>query len=51
MKRIFLIIALITQYVAEAQKVNQCGIIIPPASATRNFQSVYEAGALCQYNA
>ena len=45
MKRIFLIIALITQYVAEAQKVNQCGIIIPPASATRNFQSVYEASA------
>src|SRR6188508_969706 len=45
MKRIFLIIALITQYVADAQKVNQCGIIIPPASATRNFQSVYEASA------
>src|SRR5215203_82342 len=45
MKRIFLIITLFTHYVAGAQKVNQCGIIIPPASATRNFQSVYEAGA------
>lgn len=26
-----------------AQRVNQCGIIIPPASTQRNFASVYEA--------
>lgn len=26
-----------------AQRVNQCGIIIPPKSATTSFQSVYEA--------
>ena len=45
MKKILLIIAFLTQYVAGAQKVNQCGIIIPPASLQRNFQSVYEAGA------
>lgn len=29
---------------AQAQKVNQCGIIIPPRSLQSNFQSVYEAG-------
>lgn len=29
----------------QAQRVNQCGFIIPPAGATSNFQSVYEAGA------
>jgi hypothetical protein len=26
-----------------AQKVNQCGIIIPPVSVRSNFSSVYEA--------
>ena len=30
-------------FFAGAQKVNQCGIIIPPASLRGNFQSVYEA--------
>lgn len=41
---LFLSMMLLTQ-LAFAQRVNQCGFIIPPASNQSNFQSVYEAGA------
>lgn len=44
MKQIILLLALCICCLAEAQKVNQCGIIIPPRSLQSNFQSVYEAG-------
>lgn len=30
-------------YTSDAQRVNQCGIIIPPRSLQSKFQSVYEA--------
>ncbi len=42
--RIFLIItATFIFYTTNAQRVNQCGIIIPPRSTKSQFQSVYEA--------
>ena len=44
MKQIFLLLMLYVCCFAQAQKVNQCGIIIPPRSLQSNFQSVYEAG-------
>jgi hypothetical protein len=43
MKQALLFLAFLTGAVATAQKVNQCGIIIPPPSPKSNFQSVYEA--------
>lgn len=45
MKRFVLFIALLlfTQ-ILSAQKINQCGFVIPPARTQSNFQSVYEAG-------
>lgn len=43
MKQTLLLIALFTFYLAPAQNVNGCGIIIPPRSVRSNFQSVYEA--------
>lgn len=43
MKKYLLSAALIISYIAGAQKVNQCGIIIPPRSTRSNFGSVYEA--------
>jgi hypothetical protein len=43
MKQSFLLIFLFIYHAAIAQKVNQCGIIIPPKSLQSNFQSVYEA--------
>jgi hypothetical protein len=43
MKKSFLLIFLFIYHAAIAQKVNQCGIIIPPRSLQSNFQSVYEA--------
>ncbi|RYZ62391.1 MAG: hypothetical protein EOO14_02415 [Chitinophagaceae bacterium] len=45
MKQGLLIFALTLSLFAGAQqRVNQCGIIIPPKSARSNFSSVYEAG-------
>jgi hypothetical protein len=43
MKKMFLVLSLLAYYFASAQRVNQCGIIIPPRSTQTNFQSVYEA--------
>lgn len=44
MKLKLLMVGLLTCFFAGAQKVNQCGIIIPPKSLLRsNFSSVYEA--------
>ncbi|MDB5207105.1 MAG: Peptidase family [Flavisolibacter sp.] len=43
MKQALLLIAIFIYSFAPAQKVNQCGIIIPPASVKSNFNSVYEA--------
>jgi hypothetical protein len=45
MKQFLLFITISLAQVASAQRVNQCGFIIPPASTQSNFQSVYEAGA------
>lgn len=44
MKQLFLLAGLFMYHLAGAQKVNQCGIVIPPRSVQSNFQSVYEAG-------
>jgi hypothetical protein len=43
MRQTLLLIFLFIYHAAAAQKVNQCGIIIPPGSVKSNFQSVYEA--------
>lgn len=43
MKQRLLILVLFVYSIATAQKINQCGIIIPPASARSQFSSVYEA--------
>ena len=43
MKMFFLFFTLVIFRFAGAQKVNQCGIIIPPKSTQSKFQSVYEA--------
>jgi hypothetical protein len=43
MKQLFLILILSASQVILAQRVNQCGIIIPPKSLQSNFASVYEA--------
>jgi hypothetical protein len=43
MKKIFGLIALMGGLLAQAQKVNQCGIIIPPKRLSSTFSSVYEA--------
>ena len=43
MKIWFLLTGLLIFQFAGAQKVNQCGIIIPPKSTQSKFQSVYEA--------
>lgn len=44
MKQGLLLFALFLSLIAGAQRVNQCGIIIPPKSVRSNFSSVYEAG-------
>jgi hypothetical protein len=44
MKQSLLLFALFLSFFAGAQRVNQCGIIIPPSSVRSNFSSVYEAG-------
>lgn len=45
MKRFLLIITLLSSFIAEAQRVNQCGIIVPPQrTGSSSFSSVYEAG-------
>jgi hypothetical protein len=43
MKRILWFLVIFISTVAGAQRVNQCGIVIPPASTRSNFSSVYEA--------
>lgn len=43
MKQLFIFISSFIFYSSAAQRVNQCGIIIPPQSTQSNFQSVYEA--------
>ena len=45
MKRLFFLVFLFWSCALHAQRVNQCGFIVPPASNSSNFQSVYEAGA------
>ena len=44
MKPLFFFISFLVSHFGMAQKINQCGFIIPPAQAQSNFQSVYEAG-------
>lgn len=44
MKQGLLLFALALSLFAGAQRVNQCGIIVPPKTARSNFSSVYEAG-------
>ena len=43
MKTLFFVFGLFFYHSVIAQNVNQCGIIIPPASTQSKFQSVYEA--------
>jgi hypothetical protein len=43
MKSVLFALIVFTSFIAKAQKVNQCGIVIPPRSTQSNFQSVYEA--------
>ena len=43
MKQAFIVLAIMISQLAFSQKVNQCGIIIPPRNTKSNFQSVYEA--------
>ena len=43
MKIFLFLVVLFSASYTEAQKVNQCGIIIPPRSMQSNFSSVYEA--------
>lgn len=43
MKRILLFLSILISTIAGAQRVNQCGIVVPPASTRSNFSSVYEA--------
>ena len=43
MKKILLLACLLTWQVTDAQRVNQCGIIIPPKRLSSSFNSVYEA--------
>ena len=43
MKIKILIVLLLVAVTSHAQRVNQCGIIIPPASLRSQFSSVYEA--------
>ena len=45
---LFFTLALSLTFYAGAQRVNQCGIIIPPKSVRSNFNSVYEAGSYVQ---
>ncbi len=45
MKITLLCLCIFVTQVSQAQRVNQCGFIIPPANVSSNFQSVYEAGA------
>lgn len=44
MKKFFLLLVILDFTSACAQRVNQCGIIVPPKSVKTNFASVYEAG-------
>ncbi len=44
MKRLLLALGLFIYQFADAQRVNQCGIIVPPQRSQSSFSSVYEAG-------
>lgn len=44
MKQLFLLVALFVYHFCDAQRINQCGIIVPPKSARSSFSSVYQAG-------
>jgi hypothetical protein len=44
MKQFFFLVGLLLGSIVNAQRVNQCGIIVPPPSMASNFNSVYEAG-------
>ncbi|HYE53997.1 MAG TPA: M48 family metalloprotease [Chitinophagaceae bacterium] len=44
MKRLLLLAGLVASQLIYAQKVNQCGIIVPPQRSSSSFSSVYEAG-------
>ena len=44
MKQLLLAIGLLLYQFTDAQKVNQCGIIVPPQRIGSSFSSVYEAG-------
>ena len=44
MKQQFFLLSIVLTQIVVAQKVNQCGFIIPPSTTQSNFQSVYEAG-------
>lgn len=44
MRRLFLFFGLLASCFAGAQRVNQCGIIVPPQRISSSFSSVYEAG-------
>lgn len=44
MKQVFVLIGVLVTQFAAAQKINQCGFIIPPPGLQSNFSSVYEAG-------
>ncbi len=48
MNKFFFLVFLITGFSLQAQRVNQCGIIIPPPSTTSSFSSVYEASGYVQ---
>ena len=43
-QRLLLFALLLSLFAGAQQRVNQCGIIIPPKSVRSNFSSVYEAG-------
>jgi len=44
MKLLFVWIGMLVTQFAAAQRINQCGFIIPPSSIQSNFASIYEAG-------
>ena len=44
MKLLFLLIGMLVSQFVAAQRINQCGFIIPPPGTQSNFTSVYEAG-------
>lgn len=45
MKKIFLLAFLTSSLAADAQQINQCGIIVPPKRLASSFSSTYEASS------